>query len=190
MKHPLFLSATCAALALAACQPTPPSPSPSDASVAYTGETTNGALPLPEDVPPGEEWIEDAGPFVIDPRCCSVVFQIPAEEPDDATGVVRASIDGLRDGLPLARTDAGWSASFCMPLNAVIPYHYEFTFAPDAGADDAGIEPVAGTDAGPVTVVRASMYGLTASDGQGGQTNVYQVAEDCSAADASVGLRP
>ncbi len=200
MKPTILLTA-CAALALTGCSTTP-APGTSDAAVEYTGETTNGALPQPEDVPPVEDWVEDAGEFVIDQRCCNVVFQIPAEEPADATGVVRALLAGLRDGLPLARTDAGWSAAFCMPLNAVIPYQYEFTFAFDAGApflDDAGVDADAGLedadggiDAGPafVTVVRASPYAPSGPDGQGNQTNVYQVATDCGAADASVGAYP
>ncbi len=151
----------------------------------------------------------DAGTFIIDRRCCSVAFQIPAEEPEEATGVVRASFDGLREGLPLTRTDAGWSASFCMPLNSVIAYRYEFTFLFDAGdswtADDAGVDEDAGadvdggeafadagSDAGPVltTVARASPHGYSTNDGQGGMVNIYQVAEDCGAADASVSLRP
>lgn len=201
MKSTLLI-ASCAALGVMGCQPTAPTPSPADAAVEYTGETSNGALPQPEDVPPVEDWVEDAGAFVIDHRCCNVVFQIPDEEPLDATGVVRASFDGLRDGLPLARADAGWSANFCMPLNAVIPYHYEFSYTFDAGApflDDAGVDADAGLeladggiDAGPafVTVVRASPYARSGPDGQGNQTNVYQVAEDCGAADASVGTYP
>lgn len=202
MKPTLLLTA-CATLVLMGCSTTEtPAPSTSDAAVEYVGETTNGALPQPEDVPPVEDWSEDAGTFVIDQRCCNVVFQIPAEEPADATGVVRASFASLRDGLPLARTDAGWNATFCMPLNAVILYHYEFTYASDAGAlflddagvdTDAGLEPAdGGIDAGPtlVTVVRASPDAPSGPDGQGNQTNVYQVATDCGAADASVGTYP
>lgn len=211
MKHQLVLIVTGAALGLVACASKASDPSPEDASVEvdYVGETNNGGLPQPEDIPPEEAWVEDAGTFIIDRRCCSVAFQIPAEEPEEATGVVRASFDGLREGLPLTRTDAGWSASFCMPLNSVIAYRYEFTFLFDAGdswtADDAGVDEDAGadvdggeafsdagSDAGPVltTVARASPHGYSTNDGQGGMVNIYQVAEDCGAADASVSLRP
>lgn len=205
MKQTLLFIATCAAMGLVACQAkVTNSPPEDDAAVEYSGESNNGALPQPEDVPPEDEWVEDAGAFAIDHRCCNVAFQIPAEDPDDATGVVRANVDGMREGLPLTRTDAGWLASFCMPLNAVVAYHYEFTFALDAGAgladdagwvDDAGFAEDAGLDlgdAGPslTTVIRASPYALAVSDGQGGMTNIYQVADDCSGADASVGMLP
>lgn len=171
-----------------ACQSKPAEESDAgadDASVEYRGETNNAALPQPDDVPQDEDWVEDAGEFVVDHRCCNVIFHLAATEPDDATGVVRASLNGLRDGLPLSRSDAGWAAGFCMPMNAVVAYHYEFTFAVDAGD-------LVDADGGAwfTTVQRASPDEFTTGDGQGGFTNVYSVATDCSAADASVGLLP
>jgi hypothetical protein len=148
--------------------------------VEYRGETANAPLPAPEDVPVDPDWEPDAGTWVVDGRCCEVVFRIDAQEPDDAVGVVTAPLDGMRSGLPLTRTDAGWTAAYCMPLRVSVPYRYEFSWADaDAGTSDGG-----------VSTSRASSFELSAGDGQGGQVNAYRVEEDCGAVDASVRLVP
>lgn len=175
------------AVALAACQSAPKDLSSSeDASVEveYQGDTTNGAIPLPEDVPADTPWEEDAGAWTIERRCCEVVFQIDDQEPEFASGKVVASMDGLRDGVALTRSDAGWSAGYCMPLHSVVAYHYAFSWL----ADDGGVS----EDGGSLVVesARASSSELHGSDGQGGEANYYVVDDDCGAADASVRLSP
>ncbi len=179
MTRPVKLVAACAAFALLACQPLKPDSQAAapDAGGAYRGETANTPLPSPEDVPADPEWEDDAGAWSIDRRCCQVVFRIDAQEPDDATGVVLAPMDGLRAGLPLTRGNGVWSAAACLPLNVTVPYRYAFSWRDADGGEDAGAS-------------RVSPFEVSVGDGQGGQTNLYRVQEDCGAADASVSLRP
>lgn len=179
-----WVVAACFGAVMLACQgpsKSEPGPDADEAeAVEYRGETTNSALPSPDDVPLESPWEEDAGEWDIDRRCCEVVFRIEAEEPDDAVGHVSAPLEGLRSGLPLTRSDGGWTAAYCMPRNTTVPYRYHFSWAdPDAGTSDGGVEST-----------RASAFERSADDGEGGRTNVYQVEEDCGAADASVRLPP
>lgn len=183
--------ASLAGLLLTAC----PQPAPAqeeDAGVEpFDGETTGGVIPVfdPEALDAGPMVI-DAGVVTVDTRCCETNFAISSEEPADAVGTLEGENPVFADGLPLTRSDAGWSVPACFPLNASAFYWYHFTW--DGGVLDAGTELL--PDGGEATVLiplvgssnRASTSEPSFTDSNGARRNYYRAVESCDGLDGGV----
>lgn len=187
MKRWWVLSLT----ALVACTPMP-EPEPEPEEEPYDGETVNNVIPGRDpddlDVDAGDV-IVDAGNVVVDTTCCETHFSITDEEPGDATGVLVGELAVFTPGVPLTRTDAGWSATACVPVNAGARYSYRFTW--DAGTIDAGFEEF--EDGG--MVWREEIVIVTADRASGGEpqvsdavstTNYYRSVSTCDEHDGGV----
>lgn len=136
MKRWWVLSLT----AVLACTPMP-EPEPEPEEEPYDGETVNSTIPGrdPDDLDADAgDVVVDAGEVVVDMTCCETHFAISDEEPADATGVLVGELPVFTPGVPLTRTDAGWTATVCVPVNAGARYRYQFTW--DAGLVDAGFQ--------------------------------------------------
>lgn len=104
----------------------------------FTGDSMSGVIPTfdrDREFDAGV-FIIDAGNVVVETRCCATTFSISDEEPADATGVLTGETALLQSGVPLLRTDAGWTASACIVLNTATFYWYRFSW--DGGLRDAG----------------------------------------------------
>ncbi|MDP2274749.1 MAG: hypothetical protein Q8K32_28665 [Archangium sp.] len=179
------------ALVLAGC-PEPVPVEEEDAGVEpYDGPTQSSVIPTfdPDAIDAGDPII-DAGMVTIDTRCCDTQFAITDEEPADAVGLLEGQHTLFGAGLPLTRSDAGWSVAACFPLNASAFYWYRFTW--DGGVFDAGTTDL--EDGGQETLLvpvtgeslRASASEPGFTDADGVRRNYYRAVESCDGLDGAV----
>lgn len=158
----------------------------------YDGPTSSGVIPVyePETFDGGDPLI-DAGEVVVDTTCCTTQFSISDQEPADAVGLLQGESSVFGDGLALDRTDAGWSATACFPINASAFYWYAFSW--DGGFVDGGvlIEDRDG-GAGEIVAVQLIETSTRASDREPsidtatGLRNFYREVSSCDGLDGSV----
>ncbi len=188
MKRVLWL----ALVALSTCSPMPkPEPEP-EPDEPYDGPTTNNTIPVrdPDDLDADAgDVVVDAGEVIVDVTCCETRFSISDEEPADATGELVGALPVLMAGVPLTRSDAGWAAAVCVPINASARYGYRFTW--DAGTIDAGSFELedGGMEGREVSVIgsieRASDREPQVSDSVG-TMNYYRSVASCAEHDGGV----
>jgi hypothetical protein len=148
-----------------------------DATPDFDG-AAKGGLPQSEGGSPLQPIADDAGPLVIDKRCCNLTFRVDDPTNDESVAILRGDFAPLDDGgVPLTWSgdvDAGtggWQAGACIPVNAYVRYGYFF------GQDDSGA---------PDTRVNPDQP--TVADGLGGSLNTFGPVANCSDADASTGM--
>lgn len=174
-----------------ACSPKP-EPEPEPEEEPFDGETVNSTIPSrdPDDLDADAgDVVIDAGNVVVDRTCCETHFSISDGEPGDATGLLVGELAVFTPGVPLTRTDGGWAATACVPINSAARYGYRFTW--DAGTVDAGFEEF--EDGGIqwreeisiVTVDRVSDREPQVSDAVG-STNYYSAVATCEGHDGGV----
>lgn len=188
MKRLLWL----ALVAFSTCSPMPkPEPEP-EPDAPYDGPTGNNTIPVrdPDDLDADAgDVVVDAGDVVVDMTCCETHFSISDDEPANATGVLVGALPVLTPGVPLTRSDAGWAATVCVPINAAARYGYRFTW--DAGTVDAGSFELedGGMEGSEVVVIesidRASDREPRVSDSVG-TTNFYSSVASCAEHDGGV----
>ncbi|MCA2981898.1 MAG: hypothetical protein INH41_02240 [Myxococcaceae bacterium] len=185
-------AATVVLALLAGCPgPKPTPPVEEEAEEPFDGETMSSVIPRVDPDSPFDAgvFVIDAGRVEVETRCCATTFSISDQEPADATGVLVGESSALRPGLPLRRTDAGWTASACVTLNTSSFYRYRFEW--DGGTRDAGEVdlPDGGVEISivPVTIVseRASDREPSVSDATG-QQNYYRAVSACDGLDGGV----
>lgn len=155
--------------------------------VPYEGEAAGN---LPDFTPglfdAGDNSPIDAGPIIVDTRCCKLRLSIASSgEPLHAVGVVKGEANPLASGVALSRDgDAGFSANVCFPVNSSSFYWYEFEWVTgdaDAGGvllEDGGVW---------MHVRRHSETELNYPVGDGTYQNYIPSVDDCALLDAGTG---
>lgn len=184
---PFFL----AGLLLGCPAPTPPTEEDAGEEV-FDGETqgSGGGIPVfdPDAIDAGDPVI-DAGEVTVETRCCPTSFSISDQEPAGAVGVLEGESPAFDGGLPLSRSDAGWTATACFPIQSSSFYWYRFSWdggVRDAGTfeqDDGGTETILVQDV--VTQVRASDT-EPVSEAAAGRRNYYREVSSCDGLDGAV----
>jgi hypothetical protein len=188
---PGWLVAMLGAVLWAACPAPVRQPIPEEEEEPFDGESKSGVIPTfdrDREIDAGV-FVIDAGRVDVETRCCATTFSISDEEPLDATGVLLGQASALQAGLPLRRTDAGWTANACVTVNTSGFYWYRFTW--DGGTRDAGEVdlPDGGVDIviEPVIVTRDRASDREPGvDNATGRQNFYRAVATCDGLDGGV----
>ncbi|MDP1827902.1 MAG: hypothetical protein Q8L48_31805 [Archangium sp.] len=174
-----------AALTLVACAAKPPPMEPPvEEEVPFDGEASSNLPDFTDGLIDGGHGSPvDAGPIVVDMRCCRLNFELAgAGEPSGAAGRLVGEAFPLSEGLALSTAaDGGYAASACLPLSTSTYYWYEFEWPTDDA--DAGGLPL--EDGGfLVRVERYDPAALNYTTGTGVPRNFIPAVDDCALLDA------
>ena len=178
-----------AALLLFACAVPPTNPLPDageEDPINYEGDTTGNPPDFDGDLfDAGNKVPFDAGDSTFDMRCCRLGFRIDlGDEPADAVAHLHGEAAPLSSGVPLTKTDAGYSANVCFPMRSSSYYWYQFEFV----TDDADAGGLSLGDAGfRVTQRRFSPYETNYAVSGDERQNFIPSVMSCSELDAGMG---